>query len=75
VRPTRRTAFKITRGSSVLLVGQPQPQPFKYFALDVVGYLGKLPTLILSTTLEVFFQLHAPTDLPLVRKPLYPFFI
>ena len=73
MRPTRRTAFKIPQGSSVL-PGQPQPQPFKYFALDVVGYLGKLSTLILSTTLE-FFQLHAPTDLPLDRKPLYPFFI
>jgi len=43
--------FKIPWGSSVLPVGHSQPQPFKYLALDAMGYLGKLPTLSLSTTL------------------------
>jgi len=28
--------------TSVLPVGQPQPQPFKYFALNAMGYLEKL---------------------------------
>jgi len=46
-------AFKIPRGSSILAVGQPQHQPFKYFAHDAVGYLGE-NTLILSITLEFF---------------------
>jgi len=27
---------------SILRVGQPQPQPFKYFALNAMGYLEKL---------------------------------
>jgi len=35
-------AFKIPLGLSILSVGQPQPQPFKYFALDAMGHLGKL---------------------------------
>jgi hypothetical protein len=42
MRPGCRMAFKFLRGSSVLHAGLPQPQPFKYFALNAVGYLEKL---------------------------------
>jgi len=40
--PRYSVAFKIPLGMSVLHVGQPQPQPFKYFAHDAMGHLGKL---------------------------------
>jgi hypothetical protein len=37
-----------------------------------VGYLEK--PLILSTTLDVFFQLQATTDLPLIENPSIHFY-
>jgi hypothetical protein len=42
VRPIYGTAFKTPQGSSVLYVGQPQSQPFKHFALDAMGQIGKI---------------------------------
>ena len=42
------------------MLGQPQPQPFKYFALNIFREIS----LILSTTLEEF-----PADLRVERKP------
>ena len=41
-----RTAFKIPLGSSVLHVGQPHPQPFKYFTLSAMVHLGKLQAIL-----------------------------
>jgi len=35
-------AIEIPQGSRVLQVRQPQPQPFKYFALNALRYLEKL---------------------------------
>jgi hypothetical protein len=67
MHPRWRTAFKIPLGSSVLSVWQPQPQPFKYFALEAMGQ--RKASFILNTPLEDFVQLHAPTDLPLERNP------
>jgi len=37
-----RLRVKISLGSSILSVGQPQRQPFKYFAVNAMGHLGKL---------------------------------
>jgi hypothetical protein len=42
VHPRHGTEFKIPRSSGVQSIGQPQPQPFKYLALDAMGHLGKL---------------------------------
>ena len=45
-------------------LGQPQPQPFKYFALNIFREIS----LILSTTLEVFPAICL-TDILVERKP------
>jgi len=41
MRPRRGRAFKIALGLSIQSVGQPQPQQFKYFALDAMEHIGK----------------------------------
>jgi len=38
--------LKSPLGSSILHVGQPQPQPFKYFALNAMVHLGKLHSIL-----------------------------
>jgi hypothetical protein len=45
-------------------LGQPHPQPFKYFALNIFSEFS----LIFSTTLKVL-KLHVLTYLPVERKP------
>jgi hypothetical protein len=42
VDPRYRTAFKIPPVSSVILVGEPQPSPFKYLAINTMRHLVKI---------------------------------
>jgi len=66
-----KMAFKIPFGLSILPVGQPQPQPFKYFALDATGHLGKLHSFLTPYQKAVFsfmLQLVYPlTDIPIIH--------
>jgi len=68
--PSCKTAFKIPRGSSVLLVGQPQPKPFKYFALNASKLTRKIEGRGLKLYVDNLFSSPELFD-DLVKKQIY----